>query len=231
MPRAKKKEIYQSSIIVFPNADKDEFKEEETSNLAFFPRQNCRILLASSPNGGKTTVAKNIALALNPDRVYVIHVDEDTQEYDDIDCTVLTTILDLPDNSDFEDKTEKSLIIIEDLDYDSMNKKERSKLSYLMRYMCSHYGICLIITTQNVFMVPCGVRRRMCQIGLWRHDLHTMSLICSRFGLSKNQLRFIFENICTDRHDFLMIDNYAKDNPRFRKNIYEPIDIDDLPEE
>jgi hypothetical protein len=220
-------------VIVFPNADKDSFQEsEDEEDYANIPRQNLSAIVAGRPNSGKSCLMKTILIHADPpyQKIWVVHVDPQTKEYNDIECEVVGSVNDLPDTDGF-DPDEKTIVIIEDLDYEELKKSERSKLSYLLRYTHSHYGVSIVILTQNIFGVPVGLRRKVSQLFLFRHDINTMMMLCSRFGISRNKLIYIFDNICTDRHDSLLIDDTAHKVPRLRKNIFIPIDENELPHE
>ena len=58
---------------------------------------------------------------------------------------------------------------------------------------------------------------------LWKnHDLNSMSILASRFGLKTADLKYIFTHICSDPHDSLLIDT-TRPKQKLRKNIFEVI--------
>ena len=60
---------------------------------------------------------------------------------------------------------------------------------------------------------------------LWKnHDLNSMSVLASRFNLKTKDLKYIFDHICKDKHDSLLIDTMRDNKHRLRKNIYKCID-------
>ena len=56
-----------------------------------------------------------------------------------------------------------------------------------------------------------------------------MNIIANRIGMPPDDLRYIFKHICKGRYDSFMIDLSADCKPewKYRKNVYEPISIDD----
>ena len=75
-------------IIPFKNPDK-EFQESATDDLLFMPH--------SSRSSGNTTAILNMCLHQNYDRIIVIHNDNQSKEYQDLDCTYLYSV---PDPND-----------------------------------------------------------------------------------------------------------------------------------
>ena len=89
-------------IIPFKNPDK-EFQESATDDLLFMPH-NSRVILYGGPSSGKTTAILNMCLHHNyrqtkttTDRLIVIHNDNQSKEYQDLDCTYLDCV---PDPND-----------------------------------------------------------------------------------------------------------------------------------
>lgn len=114
-----------TKIIPLKNADKG-FQEtwDKGRDLLNFPH-SFRAVIISLPSCGKTCIAKNILLRQDPPfkKIYVVHVDGDyTKEYDDVEPTKFLDAIPPPTSSLF-DGEDKTLIILEDLEYKFMNKK------------------------------------------------------------------------------------------------------------
>ena len=116
----KNKYTLPNHIIPFKNPDK-EFQESATDDLLFMPHSS-RVILYGGPSSGKTTAILNMCLHQNYDRIIVIHNDNQSKEYQDLDCTYLDSV---PDPNDEElnlDSSEKTLMIFEDLFSKSFTK-------------------------------------------------------------------------------------------------------------
>ena len=66
----------------------------------------------------------------------------------------------------------------------------------------------------------------MCShVMLWKnHDITSMNILASRFGLKNQDLKYIFTHICKEPRDSLLIDT-TRPKQRLRKNIYDVIDF------
>jgi hypothetical protein len=138
-----------------------------------------RAVLAARPNSGKTCVIFNIILrgaqSQNPfEKIIVVHCDpEETKEYSPIDCTLLAKI---PSPEQFSGK-QKSLVILEDLNYHAMGKDQKGNLDRLFGYVSTHKNCSVIVTAQNPFSVSANVRRCANLFVLWSsHDMDSLAL-------------------------------------------------------
>ena len=121
---------------------------------------------------------------------------------------------------DFWDKNKKNLLIIEDIDTKNMKKDQRSLLDRYFGSYSSHNNISILMTAQTAFQVPPNIRRMASHVFLWKTpDLHSVSLLSSKFNLRKDDLARIFRDF--QQHDSLMIDSTRKH--RLYKNLFEPI--------
>ena len=60
---------------------------------------------------------------------------------------------------------------------------------------------------------------------MWKnHDINSLHVLASRFNLKAKDLKYIFDHICKDRHDSLLIDTTRPDM-RLRRNIFEKIEF------
>lgn len=209
-------------IYIFENKDKESFKElPDKNNIGNFI---CpfRMILCSSPSRGKTCMIKNIILQQSPpfERIIVYHLDETTQEYNDIDCTLIT---ELPDDYSCYNTDLKTLIIFEDIPFEYLSKKDKKKANDLLTYFSTHKNISLIMSTHHPFSISPSFRSKANIMILWKNmNAKPLYEIAQRMNIQRNVIDYIFDNICTGHYDNLCIDNSGS-GPTLRKNIFEVI--------
>ena len=193
-------------LIVIKNKDKD-FHEiwKKTRDLLDIPHP-FRMIVSGRPNVGKTMAIKNIILRIAKShkpfrKIMVVHCDsEGTKEYTDLDCEMLEGI---PRPDEF-DGTEKTLVVLEDLDLKSMGIEQKGCLDRLFGYSSTHLHISVILTSQDLFSIPVGVRRCSNFLIFWKsHDFDSMANVARKSGLESHDLKEIFNNICNQEHDSL----------------------------
>jgi hypothetical protein len=138
MSEIRKAKLPQELILV-KNPDK-EFHErwKKGRNMINVPHP-FRMVCFGPPNVGKSTVVKNILLRADPpfEEVFLIHCDDSTKEYDDVECQFLD---DIPAPSEWQGEV-KTLVILEDLEYKQMSKDQKRNLDRLMGYVSTHKNI------------------------------------------------------------------------------------------
>ena len=223
--RAKRsREVLPSRIIPFENHDKA-FHEQwyEGRDLLDIPHP-FRMLLAAKPNGGKTTVILNIILRVacgkDPfEKIVVVHCDPNTtQEYKDVEHELRP---DIPKPDDFN-PLQKTLCILEDLNYIGMGKQQRGYLERLVGYASTHKNVSVMVTAQDPFRILPTVRRCVNVFVLWNnHDQDMLRTLARKTGKTVEALERVLTTQCQDHHDSVWID-LSPDSPApFRKNGYE----------
>ena len=76
---------FKNKIFVIPNEDKI-WHEKVPDNLCSFPHP-FRICFIAPPNSGKSMILKNVLIQCDPpfEKIYLVHNDVETQEYNTID--------------------------------------------------------------------------------------------------------------------------------------------------
>ena len=220
-------------IIPLPNIDKDGWVEKyyEGRNLADLIHP-FKICACSPPNCGKTTSIMNIfmrcQLGRKPFETLIVIQPETSHEYDVLDPTLVIT--DIPSPEDIvlsKDEMKKTAVIIDDFEMSRLNKVQVSNLSKLFRYLSSHNNISIFCGYQSFFDVPTIVRKCCTHFLIWRtRNSDGLTVIAKRVGLSKEIMHEIFRREMKDRRDSLMIDLVSPDPLFIRKNIFEPLDIE-----
>ena len=209
-------------ILALPNPDK-EFHEswQKNRNMLNIPHP-FRCVALGPPNVGKTTIVKNLLLRADPpfEEVVVIHCDSEyTKEYDDVGDNI-EVLSEIPAPEDWEGLV-KTLVVLDDLEFKSMNKVQKKNLDRLFGYVSTHKNISVILCSQDPFNVPPIVRRCSNLFILWRsNDLDSMATCARKTGLKSTDLKNIFEKMMPDSKDSLWLDATEKTPYPMRKNGY-----------
>lgn len=200
-----------NKLLVLKNPDK-EFHEKWTKGRNMLnPPHPFRMLLLGPPHVGKTCTAKNILLRQDPPfkKLIIVHCSPDyTKEYDDCGGEIVSEI----PPREFFDSGEKTLVILEDIDFKHMNKEQKHRLNRLYGNWSTHNSISVISTSQDFFELDPIVRRCTNFWVLWKGiDLTEMSQIAKRVGMNPNKLNSLF-SICKTNHNSIWIDK-TKDTP------------------
>jgi hypothetical protein len=210
-------------ILALPNADKafheSWYKGRDMLNIP----HPFRAVALGPPHSGKTNIVKNILLRAKPqfEEVFVIHCDSDyTKEYDDLGVTMLK---DIPTPQEWPGKV-KTLVVLDDLEYKTMNKVQRYNLDRLFGFVSTHKHISLILCSQDAFNVPPIVRRCSNLWILWRSpDLDAMSTCARKSGMKAAEFNSLFQELDIKDHSSLWLDMTNKSPYPLRKDGYEVI--------
>lgn len=216
-------------LVDIKNSDKSGWVEKWTENrskdMGNFPHPS-RIALIGPPSVGKSFICKHLLLHQRPHfkELYIIHGDADcTTEFDDLEPTMI-----MPDFPpiEFWDAKVKTLCIVDDVEYSNLSKEQMARLHKLVRYVSSHKNVTIYFTHQSFFELP-NLVRKLCNVFIiWKPRSSTeLKLISNRIGLESEQVERIFETQCNGYRDSLCIDFNINTPARFRKNIFETLDI------
>ena len=103
---------------------------------------------------------------------------------------------------------------------------KRNQLGLADRYygcFSTHHNISVWSTFQDPFSCPARIRRLANTVILWNNgDADSMAELSRKVGLTSKDLKYFFENICTEFHDSLIIDK-ARPYAKLRRNLFEVI--------
>jgi hypothetical protein len=196
-----------NKIIPLPNPDKV-FHESWSPgrNLLNIPHP-FRAVFLGPPNSGKSTVVKNILMRADPPfkAVVIVHCDSlYTQEYKDVDNCIMLDRIPAPEEWPGD---RKMLVILEDLEFKGMDKKQKQSLDRLFGYVSTHKNISVCLCAQDAFNVPPCVRRCSNLFVLWRcPDMDSANLVARKAGLTAKKLNGLFDQHCPGPKDSVWID-------------------------
>lgn len=211
------------ALLPFPNQDKV-FHEtwHPGRDLGNFPHPY-RAILAGPPNSGKSTCIKNIMCRANPPFEQIVLISPDpnfSKEYTGIKLVSLTKC---PPPEEFPgDK--KMLVVMDDLEYSSMSKKELGNISRLFGYVSTHKNVTVLMSAQDPISVP-KCARRLANLFIFSKapDVGAMAAIAKKVCLTPKRLMDLL-SFCQKPYDALWLD-YTKDSPApVRLNCYDVIE-------
>jgi hypothetical protein len=223
--RRKRKKKLPKKILIIKNEDKT-FHEKWTEGRDELNIPHpFRAVLMGPPGKGKTNIIKNLLLRQDPPfkEVIVVHCDADfTKEYDDIDPSALMGKIPPKEFFDGEDKT---LVILDDLDFKNMKGNEKTRLNRLYGNWSTHKNISVALCSQDTFQVPPIVRRCSNFWILWKGlDIQSLQQISKKVGMRNNKLEDLFDIHVKKDHDAIWID-LTKNTPYpLRLNGYKLIE-------
>ena len=197
-----------NKILVFKNLDKEGWYEHwyNGRNLLNFPHP-FRCIVSANPGSGKTNLIKNVIVRAKPHFkvIYLCHFDPETKEYNDVDVFKLE---ELPDSrSELFTTKKKSLLIIDDYDFASLDRFQLSNLRSLFKYASTHRGLSIIVATQDFFNLPPIIRRLSDVYFIWKGsaDIDSLMQVGRRIGFNKSEFKKLMD-MCRDKFDNICVD-------------------------
>ena len=127
---------------------------------------------------------------------------------------------------DMFDKSEKTLLVCDDLSMADLERKSRTSLSKLIRCESSHNNLSIILINQNIYDIIPSVRRCMDYIILFKlSDEEMMRSLCKKIDVDLDTMKYILKKVLVEKGDNILIDDIAPREYRLRKNLYEVIKI------
>lgn len=228
--KKKKKSLLPKELIHIPNADK-KFHEEwdDNDDPLDFPHP-VRILLASGgkPNLRKTNTLKNIIVRQQPpfEKIYLLHCGGAvTKEYDEFNAECLSEVPEPYDEELFDPDT-KTLLVLEDLNYGGMNRRDKGLLNRLYGYTSTHQNLSIMATSQGFFDIPPSIRRMSNVLIIWKpKDMDHLETLRRRVDMTKKDWNHIFEQYCHEPFDSIWIDDTKNSPHKLRLNGYKSINL------
>lgn len=215
-----------SKITVYKNQDKEYLKTdkwEKGRHLLNIPQM--RAAFISKPNGGKTNLVLNIIANSNYDKVFIIHPDPNSHDYDRIKSAIRLDEIPAPDEWDeLKEEDEKCLCILDDIEISLLSKQQLVNLQRLYGYVSSHKNIHPILCYQSWIDLPKFIRKIINVIVIWKlRDKYQLNRIGTSLGFEKGEFKALC-NMMQDDHDFIFIDQTKGSPAPIRFNGTEIID-------
>lgn len=215
-------------LIVIKNVDKDKGnwveQWKDKNKIGRFPHP-FRLLALGGVGRGKTNTLKNVFLEHQRGknrkfkRLYVLTCDIDSKEW--VDCEPDGIFDYLPDIDLFNPK-EKTMLIIDDFEWEKQKKEELKKLSTIMRYISSHKNVSVMLSYQSFFDCPSIARKCANVFVIYKpNSKQELTTIANRVGLNGDYLKHLFRTTARGRYDSITIDHTIDSPARIRKNIFE----------
>lgn len=204
------------------NLDKDQFKhlrQLDKSNLVNLP-YGSRVILIGFPNSGKTRDINEFIRNKNPayERVIIIAADKESREYD-MTNEIYTSVLQMPDLSTIKGHT---AIILEDLEFSDLSKNEKTLISKILRFYCSHMNFDCYIAAQNYYSTSPSCRRKCDHFVIHKTSDSVLNRISNDLCITKEQMKHLKDKYLIDKHDSFSV-CIGSEIP-LRHNLSIPID-------
>ncbi len=218
---------FPKKIIVFKNIDKKiHEKWSKNRDLLNYPCP-ARITIAANPNSGKTNMIKNILIRAKPPykKIFLLHYDPETKEYDDIPEIVKLDEIPDPKDDELFDGVNKTCLIIDDQEYRYKSKEDLKRLDRLFGYTSTHRFTTIITACQDFFNLPSICRRSSDVFIIWKGsaDIESLYYIGRKFGYNKYEFKRLFKH-CENKYDNITFDLTTNTIAPIRKNGYETIE-------
>lgn len=227
MKEKKSKKSLPDTLLPIPCTDKEGWSEswDKKRNWLNIPHP-WRGVFTGPPSSGKSTAIKNIIVRAKPKfkEIIVCHLDENSTEWKDCGAKMVKV---LPEPTSF-DRTQKRLLILEDLNLSDMSKADKNKLNRLMGY-ASSCNLSIAITCQNAYDLSPSVRRMANLYVIFKQpDLNSLIMLASRTGLKSKHMLYIMTRLLKQPHSSLWIDTQRNSPANYRIDGYTGITLEQL---
>ena len=183
-----------------------------------------RIAVVSDPGRGKSSLIKNMACRSAPwAAVYVIHGMAESKEYDLIDHTKLTMDQATPEFWASESKKHGKAplaLIIDDYDYSSMSKTEKTNCYKLCQHACTHHNVTAWLVSHSLTQLVPRIRRTCDVMCIWpptTGGADQTPYLARSLGIERALLQEAFDE-CLERGKYSFLCIY-QDPPKGRSRI------------
>ena len=205
-------------IAEVPNPDKVGH-HDDAKHPGLYPSHPTRIIFSGRSGCGKGVAAKNLLARASPPfgRIVVYHYDTETLGW--LDCAPSDIISELPDDPAlFWDRDEKSLLIMDEVPWETLPKADRMEADRCLQYVASHYSL-----HQNFVSIPTPIRRAADWWNLWG----SVGNVSIRDVSSKTGHDFKALLLLTNaKYDCITFD-FSGTGPQLRLSMLKPIEDTD----
>lgn len=225
-----------NELIIFDCADKKDQEHWSQSRSFINKPRPYRLALIGPPNSGKSSICKNLILQARPEftKVFVISngSSKEWEDYSDLQLSVD----DLQDDGAIDiftnDVDGHRIVIIDDVELVSINKKLKGFFAMLFKHVSSHYNLSVVVSIQEYKMLPVDFRANLnvfC-LSLNIRDIESISILGKKIGLSYKQFKKLFTDLKNSvenrQFSYLVIDNTTNSPVPVSLNFFQKIDLD-----
>jgi len=189
-----------------------------------------RMLIIGGSGAGKTQTLLNIIHNFNStfNNIVIVTKNKDEPLYNYLEdklkdgIEIKEGIENAPNLDDF-DKTEQTLIVMDDL---VLEKNQKALEEYFIR--ARKLNCSLIYISQSYYAVPRIIRQNLNYLVVKRlSSIKDLYRIMSEYslGVDKKEIKAMYDNATQEKKDFLLIDMDSDPNDRFRKNFNDIYDL------
>jgi hypothetical protein len=189
-----------------------------------------RLLIIGGSGSGKTQTLLNIIHNFNStfNNIVIVTKNKDEPLYNYLEdklkdgIEIKEGIENAPNLDDF-DKTEQTLIVMDDL---VLEKNQKALEGYFIR--ARKLNCSLIYISQSYYAVPRIIRQNLNYLVVKRlSSIKDLYRIMSEYslGVDKKEIKAMYDDATQEKKDFLLIDMDSDPNDRFRKNFNDIYDL------
>jgi hypothetical protein len=195
-----------------------------------------RMIIAGNSGSGKTQTLLNLLYNM-PDtfeKIFIVTKCKTEPLYEYLEdrlgkdgLSVKEGIIELPD-LDSLDKEQNNLIVLDDLVNEPL-KQQRPICDYFIRARKKNCSI--IYISQSFYAVPKLIRDNISYLIIKQvSSMKNLTMICREcsLGIDKKQLKKIYDDATQSKQDFLLIDLETDPKDRFRHNLNEIYEVEDM---
>ena len=208
-----------NEIVRLKNSDKDSGWMETWNNPpnrspGCIPH-SFRLVCLGGCGRGKTNAMKQLFLqhqstARKFKKLYIVTCSADSGEW--LDCEPDGVFDYMPDPEMF-DTGEKTMLIIDDFEFQKMDSDSTRKLATLFRYISTHKSVSIMASYQSFFCLPPICRKVANVFIIYKPNSKAeLTQIANRVGMDAQDLKEMFKQFCPEYYDFILIDK-TKDSP------------------
>lgn len=195
-----------------------------------------RLIIAGNSGSGKTQTLLNLIYNMPQtwEKIFIVTKCADEPLYNyladqlkDQGLSIKEGIHELPD-LDSLDKTQNNLVVLDDLVNEPL-KQQRPICDFAIRCRKKNTSLCYI--SQSYYAVPKLIRDNINYLIIKQvSSMKNLTMICREcsLGIDKKQLKKIYDDATQSKTDFLLIDLESDKDNRFRKNLNEVYQVEDV---
>jgi hypothetical protein len=126
------------------------------------------------------------------------------------------------------------IVILDDIELVSVNKKLKQFFNMLFKHVSSHYNLSIVVSIQEYRMLPTELRANMNVFALSLNikDVESISILGKKIGISYKQFKNMFidlkNKVENRQYSYLVVDNTTNTPIPVSVNFFDKINVDDI---